>query len=496
MFNCEGTVFALSSGHGKCGVAVIRASGPQALEAMLRLGRFTSPPEPRYAVFRKLTHPDTAETIDHGLVLWFPAPFSFTGEDSVEFQVHGGPAVVLSLLAALATIPGCRHAEPGDFTKRAFFNGKLELTAVEGLGDLIHAETEAQRKQALRQMEGDLGRLYHKWREELVKNVSHVEAEIDFGEDENIEKGVFSKVREAVGRLSKEIASHLDDGRRGETLRSGVHVTIVGAPNAGKSSLLNILCQRPTAIVSPYAGTTRDVLESTLDVFGFPVVLSDTAGLRKTANPIEQEGVQRALKKAESADLKILIADCSLLTELIAGQTKLALPQLARLLLQDSTADHGDGWLEGAANVLTPEDTIVVFNKTDLLATDLPRVSPVLGGREGASSSSSSVCWLSCRTEEGMDGFMQTLKRHLEGLCGNPLSGDPSITQARHRQNLELCQQHLQSFLEYAGSSHEWVLDVAAEELRLAIAEVGRITGRVGVEEILDVVFQDFCIGK
>lgn len=328
-------MFSLSSGRGKCGVAVVRVSGPQASEALHQITG--SLPKPRRAVLCRLKDPLKGDTIDHGLVLWFPGPHSFTGEDSAEFQVHGGPSVVTSLLNALGELPGLRHAEPGDFAKRAFFNGKLDLTEVEGLADLIHAETEAQRKQALRQMEGDLGRLYNSWRAELLRLVAHVEAVIDFGEDENIEDGILDEVKVKVSNLHRTVVDHLSDGRRGERLRAGVHVAIVGAPNAGKSSLLNILCQRPAAIVSPHAGTTRDVLESALDICGYPVILSDTAGLREANDPVEQEGVRRALTRATTADLKILIGDVStlglpldqdslnslLLSDLVAKITKL-----------------------------------------------------------------------------------------------------------------------------------------------------------------------------
>lgn len=296
------TIFALSSGHGRCGVAVVRMSGPASLTALKTMAglRLKTPPS-RTALLRNITDPKTKEVLDRGLVLWFPGPHSFTGEDSAEFHIHGGSAVVTAVLQALGSVPGMRPAEAGEFTRRAFQAGKLGLTEVEGLGDLIHAETEAQRRQALRQMSGDLGRLYQDWTHRLKRCLAHVEAFIDFSEDEQIEEGVLDQVERSISELQTEVERHLQDERRGERLRSGVHVVIAGATNAGKSSLLNTLCQRPAAIVSPIAGTTRDVVETALDIGGFPVVLSDTAGLRDSPDLVEREGVRRAKERAVRA---------------------------------------------------------------------------------------------------------------------------------------------------------------------------------------------------
>ncbi|XP_069646597.1 tRNA modification GTPase GTPBP3, mitochondrial isoform X2 [Haliaeetus albicilla] len=288
------TIFAVSSGHGRCGVAVIRTSGPGSRGALQSLTGRPELPPPRVLALRRIRDPATAEPLDRGLVVWFAGPQSFTGEDCAELHVHGGPAVVSGVLRALGRLPGLRPAEPGEFTRRAFRRGKLDLTAVEGLGDLIRAETEAQRRQALRQMEGELGRLYQRWSETLTQALAHLEAYIDFSEDDNVEEEVLSQVDATVRELEQEVGAHLQDGRRGELLRGGVHAVIAGPPNVGKSSLLNLLCQRPAAIVSPVAGTTRDVVEVALNVGGYPLVLSDTAGLRDATDPVEQEGVSRA----------------------------------------------------------------------------------------------------------------------------------------------------------------------------------------------------------
>nr|XP_038024920.1 LOW QUALITY PROTEIN: tRNA modification GTPase GTPBP3, mitochondrial [Anas platyrhynchos] len=305
------TIFAVSSGHGRCGVAVIRTSGPGSGGALKSLTGRPQLPPPRVMALRRIRDPATAEPLDRGLVVWFPGPHSFTGEDCAELHVHGGPAVVSGVLQALGRLPGLRPAEPGEFTRRAFHRGKLDLTAAEGLGDLIHAETEAQRRQALRQMEGELGRLYQRWSETLTQALAHLEAYIDFSEDDNVEEEVLSQVDAAVRALEQELGAHLQDGRRGELLRGGVHAVIAGPPNVGKSSLLNLLCQRPAAIVSPVAGTTRDVVEVSLNVTGYPVVLSDTAGLRDATDPVEREGVSRARDRLQRADLVLAVLDAT-----------------------------------------------------------------------------------------------------------------------------------------------------------------------------------------
>ncbi|XP_020512202.1 tRNA modification GTPase GTPBP3, mitochondrial isoform X2 [Labrus bergylta] len=472
------TIFALSSGHGRCGVAVVRVSGPASATALRCMAGLTrSPPPPRTALLRSITDPQSKEVLDRGLVLWFPAPHSFTGEDSVEFHIHGGPAVITAVLQALGSVPGMRPAEAGEFTRRAFVAGKLGLTEVEGLGDLIHAETEAQRRQALRQMSGELGHLYQDWSHRLKRCLAHVEAFIDFSEDELIEDGVLKQVDGSVRDLQAEIEKHLKDERRGERLRGGVQVVIAGATNAGKSSLLNTLCQRPAAIVSPIAGTTRDVVETALDIGGFPVLLSDTAGLRESPDLVEREGVRRARERVEHADLTLVVVDCS---NLPAETTQ------AAAFLQD----HLRTLLPTQEQPVFPTDRfLLVLNKTDLLPEEqrqkldreLRRVSGL-----------PPVCLISCHSNDGLQDFITALHSRVKTLCGDPLSGAPTLTQARHRAHLQQCYAALAQYQQHRNND----LALAAEGVRLALTSLGRITGRVWVEEILDIIFKDFCIGK
>ncbi|XP_074523529.1 5-taurinomethyluridine-[tRNA] synthase subunit GTPB3, mitochondrial [Halichoeres trimaculatus] len=474
------TIFALSSGHGRCGVAVVRVSGQASATALRSMAGLTrSLPPPRTALLRSITDPQSKEVLDHGLVLWFPGPNSFTGEDSVEFHIHGGPAVVTSVLQALGSVPGMRPAEAGEFTRRAFQAGKLDLTEVEGLGDLIHAETEAQRRQALRQMSGELGRLYQDWSHRLKRCLAHVEAFIDFSEDELIEDGVLTQVDRSVCDLQAEMERHLKDERRGERLRSGVQVVIAGATNAGKSSLLNTLCQRPAAIVSPIAGTTRDVVETALDIGGFPVLLSDTAGLRDSLDLVEREGIRRALERVEQADLTLVVVDCSHLpadtqqaAAFLRGHLRTVLP----------TQEHPE-------TELSTDRFLLVLNKSDLLSEEqrqkLDRELRQVSGLPPFSL-------ISCLSDEGLQDFLKVLHSSIKTLCGDPLSGAPTLTQARHRAHLQQCCAALAQYQQYRDTD----LALAAEGVRLALTSLGRITGRVGAEEILDIIFRDFCIGK
>jgi len=440
------TIFALATAPGRAGVAVVRVSGPASGEALTALTR-RALPAPRVATLTALRDPGTGEALDDALVLWFSGPRSFTGEDVVELHLHGGRAVVAGVVEALAALPGLRVAEPGEFTRRAFENGKLDLTAAEGLADLVDAETSAQRRQALRQMEGALGRVYESWRLRLTRALAHIEADIDFP-DEDLPSGVADAVRPELETLATEIGAHLADGRRGERLREGLHIAIVGAPNAGKSSLLNALARREAAIVSARAGTTRDVIEVHLDLGGFPVVLADTAGLREAAgDEIEEEGIRRARDRAASADLKIAVFDAT------------ALPAL-----------------DTATLALIDGGTVVVMNKTDLASAAVESV----GGRNALA--------VSARTGAGL----RELESSLAELAGARMAGTgaPALTRARHRSALEECREALGRALNAP------LPELAAEDVRLASRALGRITGRVDVEDLLDVIFRDFCIGK
>ncbi|MFN4229165.1 tRNA uridine-5-carboxymethylaminomethyl(34) synthesis GTPase MnmE [Parvibaculum sp.] len=433
------TIYALSTAPGRAGVAVIRISGEGAREAVTALTG-EAPGRPREAKLRRFRDPESGAPLDLGLLLFFEAPASFTGEDVAELHIHGGRAVVAAMLRALGHMHFLRAAEPGEFTRRAFEHGKLDLTAVEGLADLIDAETEAQRVQALRQMEGALGKLYESWRARLVKALAYAEAEIDFP-DEEVPGDLLAKLGPEIHALASEIAAHLDDGRKGERLRDGVEVAIVGPPNAGKSSLLNRLAGREAAIVSEEAGTTRDVLEVRLDIAGVPVTLADTAGLREAANAIEREGVRRALARAEAADLRLV------------------------LVAPGAGGDFS----------LAREGDIRVVNKLDLDA-EVP---------EGAIG-------ISALTGQGLDALEAALREKIGAAYET--QEHPLITRARHREGLSDCAVSLAR----AGQALEAGRDaeLVAEDLRLAARALGRITGRVDVEDLLDVIFRDFCIGK
>ncbi len=440
------TIFALSSGGARAAIAMIRVSGPAATKAMTRIGGAPLP-EPRQAALRRFREPETGEPIDQGLALWFPAPASATGEDVAEFHVHGGPAVIAALCDALAAIPGLRPAEPGEFTRRAFEAGRLDLTEAEGTADLVAAETEAQRRQALAQMEGGLQRLYDGWHDQLMALRANVEAAIDFS-DQELGDDPLAAAAPGLAALEAEIATHLDDSRRGERLREGFCIAIVGAPNAGKSSLLNRLAGRDAAIVSTRAGTTRDVVEVRLDLGGWPITLADTAGLRESQNEIESEGVRRALARAASADLSLVVFDGAL-------------------------------WPEADAQslALLGEDALAVLNKTDLLAGSSPAA---IGGQPALG--------VSCLTGAGIESLLETLAEEIARRYSP--GGAPALTRVRHRQAVVECRDALARAI--AGPADERL----AEELRLAAHALGRITGRVDVEAVLDLVFRDFCIGK
>jgi tRNA modification GTPase len=433
------TIYALSSAPGRAGVAVIRVSGAAARDTCLSLCEAL--PKPRTAVLRTLKGAD-GQLVDHALVLWMPAPQSFTGEDVVEFHVHGGRAIVEAVFGAIAKQEHTRPAERGEFTRRAVENGKLDLTQAEAVIDLIDAETEAQRRQALRQYGGALGQLYEGWRARLVKALAWTEAEIDFS-DEDLPGELIDRARAEVVEIMKQIQIHMEDSRRGEVIREGIRLTVIGPPNAGKSSLINALAKRDVAIVHETAGTTRDVIEVMLDVGGVPVIVSDTAGLREAVDAVEREGVRRALARASEADMTVLVLDSGS-PDPLAG-----LPSLG-------------------------EPTLTVWNKADL-----PRKAPQ--GRQGLS--------LSLRTGQGWDALMAEISR-LVAVRTDCASEAPVITRARHRRALEEAVGALERSLRQSET------ELFAEDLRLAARSIGRITGRVDIEEVLDAVFRDFCIGK
>lgn len=452
------TIFALSSAPGRAGVAVIRVSGPAVREALTLM----SPPVPEAsrAVFRTIRHPTGKNALDKAVVLYFAAPKSETGEDVAEFQVHGGRAVVVAVLEALGQVPGCRLAEPGEFVRRAFLNGKLDLAEVEGLADLVDAETEAQRRQALAQSSGALSKLYEGWRQQLLSAMALVEAAIDFSDEGDVSSRAAASAREAILPLITEIEAHLADGRRGEILREGFRVALLGAPNAGKSSLLNALARREAAIVSEEAGTTRDVIEVWLDLGGFPVVVSDTAGLREATGAIEQEGIRRSLAAAGQADLVLW---------LVEPGGEIAFP------LGESVEESSKVSRETRALVLT------VHTKADL---------PAAGGTGKDLPAHGEDLMISTRTGEGLDALIA----RMTAIAAERLSdrAGPPLTQARHREALTACLGSLRAFEQ--GEFNE--PELRAEDLRRGAYALGRITGRVDVEDVLGEIFGRFCIGK
>ncbi|MGE4063911.1 MAG: tRNA uridine-5-carboxymethylaminomethyl(34) synthesis GTPase MnmE [Rhodospirillaceae bacterium] len=439
----EATIFALASAPGRAGIAVVRISGAGAGGALRSLAGGI--PEARRATRAKF-HDSAGALIDDGLVLWFPAPASFTGEDVAELHIHGGRAVLGHLSETLAAIRGLRPAEPGEFTRRAFEHGKFDLTQAEALADLIDAETRAQQRQALRQMGGALKELYDDWRHRLVQALAHLEAVIDFP-DEDLPQNVTARLWGEVADLRRDIAAHLDDKHRGERTREGLTVAIIGPPNAGKSSLLNTLVRRDAAIVSDIPGTTRDVIEVHLDLGGYAVTIADTAGLREAGDVIEDEGIRRAHRRAKEADLKIALFDG------------------ARYPLRDAATEaHRD------------MRTLAVVNKADLLSPPSP-----FDARD-------QLHFISVKSGFGLAEFLAALEARVreESDAG---TGAP-LTRARHRVALE----ETREALDRAEAAP--LPELAAEDLRLAARALGRLTGRVDVDEILDVVFRDFCIGK
>jgi tRNA modification GTPase len=513
------TIFALSSGRPPAAIAVVRISGPRAKDGLAALT--AKIPEPRRAALRRLRDAATGAVLDDALVLWLPGPNTETGEDMVELHLHGGRAVVAAVLAALGKVGGLRPAEAGEFTRRAFENGRLDLTAVEGLADLIFAETEAQRAQAVRQLSGALGGRVEAWRTRLIEALALVEAGIDFSDEADVPEGLLAPALHAAQQLIDEIEETLRDERRGERLREGLVVAIAGPPNAGKSSLLNAIAKRDVAIVSPHAGTTRDVIEVHLDLGGYPVTLLDTAGIRDSDDPVEQEGVRRARERAAAADLVLWVTEageagmqprvqaagggCSDSRAGVGsapmdarGRTQgseaiLALGRAGgRAVGHGSSSDSRDHFPLSNESLFGDEcrnstrDQVYWFihNKIDLFESSgkLPSDSPPARDR---------IFAISATTGLGVAGLIDALAAHAESsLAGR----EPAlVTRERHRTLLRETVDALRRALAEPAAGRE---DIVAEELRLAARSLGRLTGRVDVEDILDVIFRDFCIGK
>jgi tRNA modification GTPase len=445
------TIYALSSAPGRAGVAVVRVSGPKALQSLERLTGNVNPRPPRKSFVATLTDPASGTPIDSAMVIPFHAPASFTGENVVEYHCHGSAAVLDSLFEALAAMDGIRMADHGEFTRRAFENAKLDLTEAEAIADLIDAETKAQKDQALAQMGGALSTLYAGWAQQITRILAYVEAVIDFP-DEDVPDDEIDNMRPSIESLINELEAHLNDNRQGERLRSGIKIAVIGAPNAGKSSLVNCLAQRDIAIVSDIAGTTRDIIEVPLNLGGYPVLIGDTAGLRPEAldtkdeqHKIESEGIRRALAYAKEADIRLLVFDA------------------------------GDGEPHAGTLKLKDEKSVIVINKSDqhsAPAYTLPGAFPI-----------------SAQTGENIQKMLDEILTYIKTQIFVSRE-TPSLTRKRHRENLLKTVKSLKFSLDQAEP------EMMAQEIRFALSALGRITGRVNVDDLLDVIFRDFCIGK
>ena len=442
------TIYALSSGPGISGISVIRISGKETSKA-IKLLTGKELPKPRVATLRKINKINTSELIDEGIILWFPGPESYTGEDMAEIQVHGSKAVIDALHSSISDIDNCRLAEPGEFTKLAFQNGKINLIKAESIADLISSETEIQRQQAIKIMNGKSADQFNFLREKLLKILSHVEAKIDFP-DEDLPNDILDEIKNSSEEVIKKIKIILDDQKVGERIREGFKIAILGPSNAGKSSLMNYLSNRDVAIVSEIAGTTRDVIETHLNIDGYPVIISDTAGIRESKDEIEKKGIKLSLNRAEEADLKLVVVDVK----------NLDFTDVLRNLLD--------------------ENAILVINKSDLLEKDInsevKKINHVL---------------ISIKENKKIDELILKIKNNLKNKFIT--NDDILITRARHRQHLQQCLDHLNNFNQKKEIAD---FDKAAEDLRLATRHLGMIVGKVDVEEILGSIFNDFCIGK
>jgi len=442
------TIYALSTGPGISGIAIIRISGKET-EKVIKLLTKQKLPKPRLATLRKINKINTSELIDEGIILWFPGPESYTGEDMAEFHIHGSKAVIDALHASISKIDNCRLAEPGEFTKLAFQNGKINLLKAESIADLISAETEIQRQQAIKIMNGKSANKFNELREKLLKTLSHVEAKIDFP-DEDLSEDILKNIKIISNEVILDIKKILDDQRVGERIREGFKIAIIGPTNAGKSSLLNYLSNRDAAIVSEIAGTTRDVIETHLNIDGYPVIVSDTAGIRESKNEIEKKGIKLALKKAEDADLKLIVIDAKSID------------------------------FKGILKKLIDENTILVINKSDTLNKD---INPEIKFFEHV--------LISVKNNLNLEDLILKIKNKLKNKFIT--NEDILITRERHRQHLEQSLNYLKNFEEKNEAKD---FDKAAEDLRLATRHLGMIVGKVDVEEILGSIFNDFCIGK
>jgi tRNA modification GTPase len=442
------TIYSLSSGPGIAGIAVIRVSGRETSKVIKSLTG-EKLPKPRVASLRKINKINSSELIDEGIILWFPGPESYTGEDMAEIQVHGSKAVIDALHSSISEIENCRLAEPGEFTKLAFQNGKINLLKAESIADLISSETEIQRKQAIKIMEGKSADQFNFLREKLLKTLSNVEAKIDFP-DEDLPTNILHEIKISSNEVIKKIEKILNDQKVGERIREGFKIAIVGPANAGKSSLLNHLSNRDVAIVSEIAGTTRDVIETHLNIDGYPVIVSDTAGIRESKNDIEKKGIKLSLNRAEEADLKLVVVDVKKLdfTDVLKG--------------------------------LLDQNAILVINKSDLLRGDInPEIKKL------------DYVLISIKENLNIDKLILKIKNNLKNKF--IISDDILITRERHRQHLQQCLEHLKNFNK---KNEDEDFDKAAEDLRLATRHLGMIVGKVDVEEILGSIFSDFCIGK